>query len=213
MKKIYSKSSKPKKATAKDYQQDKRIAKIEKVLSTVELKYVDTVTASAIPTWNGTVVNMNVPSSGTGDGARIGDRVTIKRVEFKWNCGYIATALQSNTVRVMLVQDKAGSLGTVPGNILDNGVFAGANAAQGPIEEDYKNQMIVHYDTIFTLDTVSKLLTRGQFTKSFKRGLPLTFVSNSTVVSGGQFKVLIISDAAAPNLIVDHNLRYWYSDM
>lgn len=199
------------KATRKDKLQDRKINKLESVLALRELKSQDVFATATVPTWNGVIVNLFAPAQGTADNQRLGDKVGIERISFRMNGGMSAGG--ANQVRVMIIRDKTNSIGTTVNRVLDNAALATANAAQGPLEEDYRKNFEVHYDRTFMLDAVTNYQFQLKFNKTFKKPKTVIFDTNTTTVNKGQFKLLIISDLLAPNVGLDYWSRIWYSDM
>ena len=128
----------------KDRVQDKKIAKLERVLATRELKYQDVAGVASVPTWNGTLVNLIAPGQGSTDITRVGDKIAIEKISFRFNGGM--TGAGSNQIRIILLRDKTGGLGTTVNKVLDSSALATVNAAQGPFEEDQRKNFEVLYE-------------------------------------------------------------------
>lgn len=198
-------------ATPKDRIQDKKIAKLESITGTRELKFQDVSAVATAMTWNGTIVNLFAPAQGSSDNQRLGDKVAVERVYFRINGGM--TGAGANQVRVMIIRDKTNSIGTTVNRVLDNAALGTANAAQAPYEEDFRKNYEVYYDKTFMVDNVTHYQFQAKFGKTFKKPKPGLFDTNTTTMNKGQWKLLLISDQLAPNAAVDYYSRIWYSDI
>lgn len=205
----------PARARAKtkvDVRQDRKIARLQKLVDTREIKYFDQAQTAVAPTWNGQLINIFAPAEGDTDIARTGDKVAIERIDIRLNGGMTA-ASGSNQLRVMLVRDKGNSVGTAVANVLDVQALATANAAQGPIEEDYRQNFEILYDKTVMIDAIQHYQFMLRFSKKWKRPKMVVFNNNSTTVNSGQIKLLLISDLLVPNFALDYYCRIWYSDL
>jgi len=194
-----------------DKVQNRKIARLEKVVSTRELKWQDVGGANNTTTWNGSLGNLFAPGQGDTDITRTGDKVAIERMEFRINGGMTGTG--ANQMRCIILRDKTGSLGTTPTNVLFNGTMGTANAAQGPFNEDLRQNFEVLWDRTFLIDNVTTFQFQGRFLKRWKTPKMVYFNNNTTAINKGQIKVLFISDLATPNFAYDYYCRIWYSDL
>lgn len=204
----------PARARAKtkvDARQDRKIARISRVLNTRELKFQDQSQQSQVPNWAGVLTNVFAPAQGQTDIARAGDKVSIEKIDFRINAGM--TAAGSNQLRIMLIRDKANGIGTAVSNVLDNSALSSPNAAQGPIQEDQRRNFEILYDKTVLLDSVQHYQMQDRFRKRWKKPKQVIFNNNSTTVNSGQIKLLLVSDLLLPNIAVDWYCRIWYSDM
>lgn len=204
----------PARARAKtkvDARQDRKIARISRVLNTRELKFQDQSQQSQVPNWAGVLTNVFAPAQGQTDIARAGDKVSIEKIDFRINAGM--TAAGSNQLRIMLIRDKANGIGTAVSNVLDNSALSSPNAAQGPIQEDQRHNFEILYDKTVLLDSVQHYQMQDRFRKRWKKPKQVIFNNNSTTVNSGQIKLLLVSDLLLPNIAVDWYCRIWYSDM
>jgi len=193
----------------KDREQDRKISKLTKIVNTRELKFQDISALSTVPSYTGSVTNLFAPAEGDSDIARAGDEIYIERIDFRLNAGM--TGAGSNQLRVILYRDKSFGLSTYPDRILDTNYLSTANAAQSPYEEDYLDNREIIYDKTFLLDSVTKAQMQLKVSKKLRR--KVQFVANTTTVSSGQIKLLMVTDTAAPNLAVDYVSRVWFSDL
>lgn len=196
---------------SKDKVQDRKIAKLSRQINTKELKIMDFTGVGLSPTYNGAIYNLFSLAQGVQDNQRIGDKVSIHKIEFRWNLGYTAATLSSNQFRIILLREKSNAIGTTPSNVFQG--LGTVNAAQGPLEEDTNYNMRKLYDRSMVLDTVTKFSTMGKYVKSFKRPMTVQFINNSTTILNGIVSVAFVTDAAVTNLGLDFYCRCWYSDL
>lgn len=196
---------------SKDKQQDRKIARLSKVIGSRELKYQDTSGVAVAPTWSGTIVNLFAPAEGDQDIQRAGDKVSVERIAFRCNGGM--TGAGANQIRILIIRDKANSIGTTPQRVLDSSVLGTANAAQGPLEEDFRRNFEVHFDKTFMLDNLTHYQFQAKLGKTFKKPKPVMFDTNTTTVNLGQWKLVCVADQLAPNAAFDYTCRIWYSDL
>lgn len=207
-------SGAPARARAKtkvDARQDRKIAQISRVVNTRELRYFDQAQVAQTPNWTGVLTNIFAPAEGDTDVARTGDKVAIEKIDFRINGGM--TGAGSNQLRVMLIRDKANAVGTAVSNVLESTALSTANAAQGPLEEDFRQNFEVLFDKTIMLDSVQHYQFQQRYRKKWKKPKVVIFNNNSTTVNSGQFKLLMVSDLALPNIAVDWYCRIWYSDL
>lgn len=198
------------KATAKDRQQDKKINKLTRLVNTRELKFQDIAGVAVVPTWAGLVTNLFAPAEGDTDTGRAGDKVLIEKIDFKINGGM--TAAGTNQIRVMIIRDKGFGIGTTAANVLDAVALGTVNACHAPLEEDYfPSNFEVLYDKTVIVDSITKYQFQLRFTKKLKK--KCQFLANTTALTMGQIKVVLVSDALAPNIGVDYYSRIWFSDL
>lgn len=199
--------------TVKDQIQDVKIARLEKVVNTRELKWQDVGGTNNNTTWNGSLGNLFAPGPGTSDITRVGDKVAIERIEFRANGGMNAAGANANQLRILIIRDKTGSLGTTVSNVLYSGTLGTANAAQCPFNEDQRQNFEVLFDKTVILDGVSNFQFQTKYLKHWKKPKPVYFNNNTTTINKGQIKVLFISDTAIANFAYDYYCRIWYSDL
>lgn len=199
------------KATAKDALQDRKIARLEKVIATRELKWQDVGGVAATSTWNGTLGNLFAPGQGDTDITRTGDQVAIERIDFRVNGGM--TGAGSNQLRCIILRDKAGGIGTTVANVLYSGTLGTANAAHSPFNEDQRGNFEVLWDKTIMIDSVSNYQFQARYAKRWKKPKLVQFNNNTTTINKGQIKVLFVTDILAPNFAYDYYCRIWYSDL
>lgn len=198
-------------ATRKDREQDRKIRQIQSVVGTRELRYQDTAATGVVPTWAGALGNLIGPAEGVTDITRVGDKIAVEGIYFRYNGGMSGTG--ANQVRFIILRDKSNGIGTTVANVLDSGTISTANAAQSPWEEDLRKNFEVLYDKTHMVDAVTNYQFQGQYIKKFKKPKILMFNNNTTTVNKGQIKLLTISDLLAPNVAYDYVCRVFYSDM
>lgn len=203
--------TKPRPRSAIDRLQSRKISRLEKVINTRELKWQDVGGVAASTTWNGTLGNLFSPAQGDTDITRDGDRVAIERIEFRCNGGM--TGAGANQFRCIILRDKTGAIGTTATNVLYSGTMGTANAAQGPYNEDLRQNFEVLYDKIVKVDAVSNYQFYFKYLKRWKKPKLVYFNNNTTTINKGQIKVLFIADTLAPNFAYDYYCRIWYSDL
>lgn len=194
--------------------QDKRIAKLEKIVATREPKYQDTAGTGVVPTWGGALGNLIAPTEAVTDVGRLGDKIAIEKIEFRINGGMTTTTPGTvNQFRFIIIRDKAGGLGTTPANVLDSSVISTANACNAPFEEDLRKNFEVLYDRTFLVDVATNYQFQSKYIKKYKTPKVMYLNNNTTTANKGQIKLLTISDQLAPNVAYDYFCRVWFSDL
>lgn len=199
------------KKRSKNSEQDRRIAKIERVINSRELKSQDVSATGVAPSWSGTLVNLFAPNQGSSDVTHQGDKVAIEKIDIRFNGGQ-TVAGSTNQIRMIVLRDKSNGIGTTPGNVLEASYFGTANAAQAPFEEDLRKNFEVLFDRTILTDDQHKQFQR-RYVRKFKKPKTVIFNANTTVINKGQIKLLLISDQLAPNVGIDYVSRVWFSDL
>lgn len=202
--------SNPKALSRVDKYQNREITRLKRIVNTRERKFFDQVGTALQPNWTGSLTNFINIAQGDTDVSRTGDKISIERIEARFNGGM--TAAGSNQVRLMLIRDKGNSITSV-GQVLDSTALNTVNAAQGPYEEDTRENFEVLMDRTFMLDNVTNYQFQTRYSKTYRKGKPVLFNNNSTTVNKGQIKLLLISDLLAPNVALDYYVRVWFTDL
>lgn len=200
-----------------DRAQNSRLRKLEKIVNTREIKYQLSAYTSENTNYDGTVYNLIAPNQGVGDNQVIGDRLAVESVEVNYYCG-IATNFQTarqNIIRVIIYRDKTGQLGTNVANVLKDSVLGTTNATNAPYFEDQKPNFEVYYDRSHVCSNIQgNAIHRGRFKLRLKKPKLLQLIDNTTGVTKGQWKLLVISDlAGTTNCDITFMSRIGYSDL
>lgn len=195
----------PKKDMAVDSRQVSQI--VRSIIGTrTEKKYfISFVNTTILNT--GTVLAMSQIPQGTTDITRVGDRITLKRVDVICN---IVAADATNFMRLMLVKYHPQSDPTSPPSI---NVFLNSVAGQGPASppnHDTRLDYTVLDDRMIAL-TLSGM---GCATFSFSKSLnfPLQFSGGSTTASNHLYLVAVSDSAAVSHPSLVYALKNWFTD-
>jgi len=184
-----------------DRAQNSRIRKLERIVNTRERKYQLKNEVNQNTNRDGTVWNLIAPTQGTTDTQMLGDRIAVESIELNYYCGiatsYHSTPLQ-NIIRVIVYRDKTGQLGTNVANVLKDTVLGTQNATNAPYFEDQKPNFEVYYDRSHVCSNIQgTAIHRGRFKLRLKKPKLLQQLDNTTTVTKGQWKLLVISDIGA----------------
>lgn len=166
--------------------------KANRALKLFEDKYFDVNTAPAAVDWNGTLSVLNPVTQGDGVSNRDGDELAMKSVWFQAQMT-IAAGLASSTMRVILLYDKAQTIGAV-NQILS--VVGTASTVTSAYNFEYRNNYIVLYDKTFIIDTINR--ATWQINKRIRLNKKTVFQGggSSTIRTGG-LRLLLISNQTA----------------
>lgn len=153
----------------KDFNQDKRIKKVEKKIhqleNSEELKYFDLIAATpAIVTGLLTVVN--AMGTGSSQDTRVGAQIKMTSVQFRFVLTNLAATLAPTVCRFMVVLDRinTGSLPNVAADasagsvaILDNGVIT--NLVDSPYQYEQKERFKILHDKRYVFNPQQDLTT------------------------------------------------------
>lgn len=180
----------------------------------VEEKYIDTASTGISVDYTGSLGLFTMPSAGTGVSGRVGDVITITRLEFKYS---IVIADTTNLVRVVLFKWNNDDASFTPGvtDIIQGGDNTTAYAALFRYSWDHSRAK----DFEILYDKCHQLTSQGEQAQVHQvqlwgKGLGSNskIQLNSGATTGlGRYGLLYISDSAAvshPTLIYTCRLTY-----
>lgn len=180
-----------------------------------EEKYVDTTATAGGVTYSGYLAEFTAPSGGATANTRVGDKITVKRIEFQYEViGYDGT----DVMRVIIFKwnNDDGSYAPTVTGILDSGVVGGTNAPIAPYTWDnFKaKDFEILYDQVHSLSwgapATSGTEVQTHRVKLFGRGLGSSadIQLNAGATTGkGKYGVLVISDSA----VAGHPKFAWHA--
>lgn len=185
---------------------ERRVAKITR---SIEKKYWDNSFTYTLD-WDGDFHTCNAPSSGLGDDERVGDKIVITSLAFRFS-------LQRNNagdfpaVRILVIWDKL-NLVTALSDMLITG--AGAFAYLSQMSIDRRADFLVLKDKTYQLDSAGPNdITRSMVVKLNKT---TQFASSTTTITKGVLRLVMIAstDPTATNRpILEGYTRIRYTDL
>lgn len=169
----------------------------------IETKFVDALKSSTGIVSSGTLFNLNVPSSGTGISGRIGDRVTVRRIDFAYQViGYDTT----NQVRVIIFKWQNDNSVYAPSTItiLDPAYTSTADCPLAPYNWDnfHAKDFAVCYDKVHSLSFNNTTAAPGSQSitvrgRVYGKKLHNKFMNLNTgaVTGDGIYYCLVVSDS------------------
>lgn len=189
----------------------KRVKRVEKKVAGAELKFTNSGFVTQVVDNVGHVHRLSLITQGVGQAQRIGQKVTIKSIEF-WGSASIGLAPSGfTTLRIMLIQDKRQVADGIPapGTIFqDLSPFSPLDMVTG------LNRFRVFYNRFIYLNVIDKTSTTFRL---FKRiNIPMLFngVSSADVEKNGLFMVMISDEPVVANRpTFNYYYRSRYYDM
>lgn len=180
------------------------MAELKSMYPTPEYKLLDTDTNSVITT-AASVVPLDLIALGTGENAKIGDKITLKSLMSRISIICNATALV-NFLRVIYFSYDAtqGSLPAV-GNILQV-----PTNYRSPLADDYSQNIKVWHDKTYALAVGSDQVQSDKFFRKIQ--LDIEYNPNSTQSNKNSLFALYISDQAVNGPTVQDYVRIRYVD-
>lgn len=136
----------------------------------------------------GTITNLTTMVQGIKDTERIGDTVTLKSIQLRFNA-FMAAGVGNSTARFIIYYDKQNSSAN-PIDILQN--VGGAQSVHSDYHHDRRHEFVILYDNLYSLND------SGASGKIFKRFINLRnkvcqFHAGTTTVNTGAIKLLLIA--------------------
>jgi len=196
------------KATAKDVQQDKKIAKIAKIVNSRELHFFDQSVSTVVPNWGGAMTSLVRPAVGDTDLTRTGDKIYIEKIELRLNL--FASGAGNATTRFILFRDKGNAM--VSNAVLDTTYQGTPNFINTPYDMDFFNKMYtVLYDKTLAVDSVSNAIDIIKISKKVQR--QCSYIDGTTSPTSGELWLWYCSSQATPNVFFNMVSRTYYSDL
>lgn len=195
--------------TAKDAEQDKKIAKLTKLVNTREIKYFQSPNTSVIPNWGGNQLSLFNPVQGDDDIARIGDKVYVESIEFRLTVYKTPMSTPGNVARFILYRDKSNAM--VSSALLNTAGQGTPNYINQVYDVDFRNQWELLKDFRVTIDESSA--TVRTYVIKMKVNKPAQFIQTSTSNASGNIYLFYASDANPPPLFFNYISTIRYSDM
>jgi len=193
--------------TKVDKIQDRKIAKLTRIVDSRERKFFDAQQSTIVPSWNGLVpVSLIAPAQGDADNQRAGDDILLESLDLKW-VFYTTNTLNNNLVRLVIFFDKSNTIDTA-GKLYK--VTGTQTSILAPLNEDYRANYTLVLDKVFTI-SADKEMAYLSIKKAFKKAV--TFVQGTTTASLNNLKFSVIGDLAAPTVAYDYYARIKYSDV
>lgn len=179
-----------------------------KQLINVEQKHVDT-TTSTTNTYNGTLVTFNEIAQGDTDNTRDGDSLLNKKINIKGFIVAAASGAINDVVRIIIFKDKQNTI-TTPGQYLRDVGSIYAPLSQKQRDNQFQTKKI--YDNTFSVDSGNPLKIFS--IKIDQLDDHTNFVSGTTTITSGAYKMLIIGTVApaGANSITTYTSRFEYID-
>lgn len=191
---------------SKDKKQDKELKKIKKLLPSVTSKYFDYAVSNQAVTYNGSLITgLMAVSRGTGDTDRVGDAVRMLRMECK--IASFSTGAGGDNIRFTFFIDKSPYIASTAALYKVTGTDL---ATLSPLQEDYRNDIIVLKDFRVPVNSVNNVIINTDFTKSLNKIVRYAGATATPVTN--YIKFAAISDAAAPVCQYDMYMRIYYVD-
>ena len=118
-------------------------------LGAIELKKYDTYIAGNI-SYNGSLASVDLPTQGTGSSNRIGNQITIRKMEVRGTISLQGTST-FDTVRIMFLIDTMGVNAPTIGEILDGTVLGSSSAVVALSNHGYAPRFKILYDRLHTI--------------------------------------------------------------
>jgi len=198
--KKYSKAKKQVPKSVKSYVK----AKIHKQ---IEDKYTDTTLSGISPSYTPSIAALSLPSQGTGESGRVGDRIRPTRIVIEGNI----QGTNTHVFRLLLVKWKPYSTPTA-GDILTNSFMATFNCVNAPYEDKSKDAYQVIYDKKFDISASGPNLKSFKKTIAMKKLSPMNFTGTNTTTGTNKIWYIIMQDGIASLNSVYMNMRLFYED-
>lgn len=184
----------------------KRVTLQNQETKRIGINAVNSVTQSAGATGGGSLGLVNVLDQivlGTGRQNRVGDHITLKGINFKFNWDSVGQANLSNTVHIRVSLFKIDPFLTISGLVRDQLFLDGATAARplanmfvrGPNEDGSIIQK-TYFDKVFTFNPSLSIAVSA---KHFSINVPLHNMkykfASGTINSGDQFDLVLVTQA------------------
>lgn len=177
------------------------------ISKSVENKYITTYVSGTGVINSGNVFPLITISQGLTDQNRIGDRVTMKRLTFRYN---ISTGDSTNQVRVIIFQYKAVNFLSLTPSVVLNG---SSPTYLSQYNWDGRSQFAVLYDKTHAVNTdlPSRTFVGRAKMKWAKR--QIMFQAGSSTVAANSLFLLMISDSSAtPHPTIDGEFNFFFTD-
>lgn len=168
--------------------------------SHVEEKFLDTTSAALSVDYSGGIGLFTMPSAGTSSSNRVGDEITITKLDFKYN---IIVADTTNLVRVVIFKwnNDDGQYSPIVGSIVASGYTAQGFSAL--FNYNWDNLKAGDFEILY--DKCHQLCTNGEqgqvhTVQLWGRGLgstPKIQLNSGATTGKGRYGLLYISDSAA----------------
>lgn len=182
---------------------------IRSITSKEELKFLDTNANASSVDFSGILSLLSDPLQGDGSSERVGDRLTLVKLELRLN---LEAADSTNLMRFMLVQYFPSASPSVTTFLQNTG--SGAS----PISQ-YSVATISDYKVLLDSGPINLVLGQANTQRSFKylnvtnfSKKVVVFASNTTAASNHLYLLVISDSGAIPNPSISYNIRLWYTD-
>lgn len=170
----------------------------------VELKRIyDELTLPPAITTSGLITNLCQPPQGDGNGERVGDKISMKKLLMRLS---LIHQDSTNVVRVMVVKwFEVGSPGVT--SILQ-ATSLNQNQPYAPINWNNRHQFRVLYDNLFATSTnTNAVLVEKIYLKNLG---PQQFQLGSTIPEQGSLYLLVVSDSpsSGPTMYLSWSISY-----
>lgn len=191
----------------KDRLQDRKIAKLEKIIGKRELKFED-IGYTANPTWAlGTIAQLLAPAQNVTESGRIGDSINIEKVDIRLNLRTLVAG--AVTVRVLLVRAQSNNLSEA--EIYQQAYVGTLGYVHSSFNPDWRSTFQVLMDKTFQVDANAN--PHRFLAKTIKVNKKMTLQNATTNEATGALYWSVVSDQAVATTRMDLYTRTYYSDL
>lgn len=178
---------------------EKRVKKLEKDVGVVEMKYYDHEVSVQQIDWSGQLYDLTIGiSQGTTDVQRIGDKITIKKIDIHWVVESNPAipvppgSPNTNNCSVGFVWDKRGGTTTV-GTFMDNS--NSVLASMGLINYDQRHNYTLFKNKHFSINNITTPMMF--YHSSYKCNKQVSYLAGSTNVITNSLKMFTVNDISS----------------
>lgn len=198
--------------------------KIRSIQSKEELKYIDTLHNTSIPT-SGTLQLLNGVALGDDNNEREGKEISLTSIQFRAQFYSVTGQLTTSVIRMLIFYDmQANGAAPTAATLLDNTVITSLWLA--PYNREYQKRYKILYDKIIQLtpqvvlnttagDTTTVLAVEKYVRKKIRLGRTVKYIGDTaaiTSIATNSLYLLLISDASSNTPTTLGGYRVYFKD-